>query len=298
MATEIADTTLLSDDLIAKCRYILDDPYPGIVWSNDELTGWMNAAQNTIANYIPGTTAVADECFELIKGARQKLPTGASRLLRVIGNVANAERGTVGTPPVADGTLAATPIRLADFKDMETNIPNWRGTARSAGMGFKYYMYDFDDPTQFWLYPAALGATDTNSKPEFVSLIYSQAPKAVDWRDTGEIGGNGRRILKATNGDGVEIADGEDPRKATASESDAAATIIPIGEVQLAIPTVYENAIIDYILFRAWEKPPHTPDRQRLSAMREQSFLVAVQGARQQDVETDPANDRIEGRGP
>ena len=243
---------LTSDRIIAKCRSLLDDPYPGIQWSNDELVGWINTAQNATANYVPGTTATYDGAFALAEGSRQDLPAGASRLLRIVGN---SSAGKV-----------ATPIRLATFKDMETNIPNWRAAdALAAAKGFQYYLYDFDDPTGFFLFPPAAGA-------ETIAIVYSKAPVDVDWRNTGEVMGD---PPAAVFKDGV----------------DEAATT-------LDIPDVYENAIIDYVLFRAWLKPPQTQQRQALSSQREQAFLVAVQGTRQVDAEATPEADRLEGRGP
>lgn len=264
---------LTSDRIIAKCRSLLDDPYPGIQWSNDELVGWINTAQNATANYVPGTTATYEGDFAVVAGTRQELEAGASRLLRVIGN---------------SGNSPATPIRLATFKDMETNIPNWRSTpAPVAGKGFQYYLYDFDDPTGFFLYPqGADGKT--------IAIVYSKAPKDVEWRNTGEVMGvDSMPVYKALYGPDPADPDGPD-----VEYDDSTPLLDPVILTTLDIPDVYENAIIDYVLFRAWLKPPQTQQRQALSAQREQAFLVAVQGSRQVDAEATPEADRLEGRGP
>ena len=255
---------LYSDDIIAKVRLILDDPYPGIAATNEELNGWINTAQRTIAAAIPGTTAKHDNAFPLQAGTRQELPFGASRLLAVYGNRPNANR--------SDDEVAAVPIRLGNKKDIETNIPNWRGIERQSDCAFQYYLYDIDDPLNFYIYPSAQGPEDDDaSKAELVEIVYSQAPKQVDWRNTGESGVYNKQ---AGTTDDVTVA-----------------------QTELMIPDIYEDPIINYALYQAYSKPPHTAQRLGFANGRIQQFYNVVPAARQLDVESSPEADRDPERG-
>ena len=249
---------LMSDSIIAKVRLILDDPYPGILATNDELNGWINTAQRTIAAAIPGTTAKHDNAFALKRGTQQQLPSGASRLLAVYGNRPNSAR-TGG-----DANVKAMPVRLAQKKDMETNIPNWRGINRMRGCAFQYYLYDIDDPLNFYIYPAALGADGDAS--EMLEIVYSQAPPEVKWRNTGEDGVFNEGVTEA--------------------------------QTTLMIPDIYEDPIINYVLHQSYSKPPHTQQRLQFARTRIELFYNVVPAARDLDVEASPEADRDPERGP
>ena len=258
---------LTCDNIIAKVRGILQDPYPGIRWGNDELEGWINAGQNSIASFVPGTTAVTDPDFPVRIGVEQQLPDGAARLIRIIGNVNH-------TLVSSSDVQRAGVIREASFDDLEITIPDWRTIVRKPNAGFQYYFYDVDSPLTFYLYPVPRSTWNgTGSAPmtaERLNLIYSAAPTPVLWRETGETG-----MIREI--DSTQVTE----KQAT-----------------LDIPDVYESALIDYVLSRALQKAPHTADRMRLSEQREAAFLRAVQGVRATDeVVTNPDSDRPPNRG-
>lgn len=124
--------------LIDKSRSILQDPTPGVRWSDAELWGWINDSYLAIIARRPDAH-MTSAAFSCVQGSsEQALPVGALRLHAVTRNNESGDKSS---------------IQLIQRGPFDLLHPNWRADLTTSTTGIQFYMYDPLVPLQFLVYP-------------------------------------------------------------------------------------------------------------------------------------------------
>lgn len=116
-----------------------------IRWPVAELVRYLNDGQREITLYRPDAIRITGPVV-LVAGARQTLPSGATKLIEFWNN--------------ATGTKRA--VRLTNREILDSQSPNWQGL--TGVQDILHYMYDPRIPIEFFVYPpAAVGASLTGA---------------------------------------------------------------------------------------------------------------------------------------
>ena len=221
---------LTGTNLLSRIEDILQDT-TSVRWPEAELLRYINDAQREIVNYRPEASAKTDN-VQLVTGTKQALPTEGLRLIKVTRNMSDASGG-------ASGKRA---VRIVNVDILNTQEPDWNDPTVSGdaahGTVVKHYIFDEDDPKNFYVYPGVAGNA-------YVEIVYSKAP-----------------------------------------------TDLSSGSSNLDIDDIYGNAVIDYVLFRAYQKDSEYAGNAQRSQTHYQLFMNCVaQGLQAQEL-LSPNNDR------
>ena len=221
---------LTGTNLLSRIEDILQDT-TSVRWPEAELLRYINDAQREIENYRPEASAKTDN-VQLVTGTKQALPTEGLRLIKVTRNMSDASGG-------ASGKRA---VRIVNVDILNTQEPDWNDPTVSGdaahGTVVKHYIFDEDDPKNFYVYPGVAGNA-------YVEIVYSKAP-----------------------------------------------TDLSSGSSNLDIDDIYGNAVIDYVLFRAYQKDSEYAGNAQRSQTHYQLFINCVaQGLQAQEL-LSPNNDR------
>lgn len=177
--------TLTAQAIIDKTEVILQDP-SNLTWAEtDHLTNLIDGIREICK--IKPDAYITNAPVQLVAGAKQSAPAGASLILDITRNM-----GITGTTP-------GDAITLIDRAVMNAVLPGWN-TATAAATVI-HWMYDPKDPKVFYVYPPQPG-TATG----YVEMECMAQPAAI--------------IISAA---------------------------IPIDDD-------YENALLNFMLYRAWLK--------------------------------------------
>lgn len=141
--------TVAAQTIIKRVAYLLHDP-SSVRWTVGELVSYLNAAQNEMAVYRPDAFATT-ATLALTAGAKQSLPSGATKLIGVVRNTSGAKR-------------AVRPVKKAL---LDAQNPEWYSSAGSDEV--VHYMYDERDPKTFYVYPPATSSSS-------VEITYAGLP--------------------------------------------------------------------------------------------------------------------------
>jgi hypothetical protein len=97
--------------------------------------------------------------FNLVAGALQTLPSDAIKLIEIPFNTSS------------DGSVIGLPINKSDLPTVISRNSSW--TADPASISVGCYMYNEDNPLQFYVYPVQ------PATPGYVKLIYSAIPANI-----------------------------------------------------------------------------------------------------------------------
>ena len=221
---------LTGTNLLSRIQDILQDT-TSVRWPEAELLRYINDAQREIVNYRPESSAKTDN-VQLVTGTKQTLPTDGLRLIKVTRNMSDASGGATGKRAV----------RIVNVDILNTQEPDWNdptvGGDAQHGTVVKHYIFDEDDPKNYYVYPGVNGNA-------YLEIVYSKAP-----------------------------------------------TDLTSGSSNLDIDDIYGNAVIDYVLFRAYQKDSEYAGNAQRSATHYQLFLQCIgQGMQAQEM-VSPNNDR------
>lgn len=107
-------------------------------WATNELVRYLNDGQRDIINVRPDATATT-ATITCVAGARQTLPSTASKLLDIVRNVATTSNKQV--------------VRKINRQMLDTVNPTWH--VATSSVDISNYMYDPLDPRVFYVYPPA-----------------------------------------------------------------------------------------------------------------------------------------------
>ena len=221
---------LTGTNLLSRIEDILQDT-TSVRWPEAELLRYINDAQREIVNYRPESSAKTDN-VQLVTGTKQTLPTDGLRLIKVTRNMSDASGGATGKRAV----------RIVNVDILNTQEPDWNDPTVSGdaqhGTVVKHYIFDEDDPKNYYVYPGVNGNA-------YLEIVYSKVP-----------------------------------------------TDLSSGSSNLDIDDIYGNAVIDYVLFRAYQKDSEYAGNAQRSATHYQLFLQCIgQGMQAQEL-LSPNNDR------
>ena len=113
-------------------------------------------------NFRPESSAKTAN-VQLVTGTKQALPTDGLRLIKVTRNMSDASGGATGKRA----------IRIVNVDILNTQEPDWNDPTVSGdaahGTVVKHYIFDEDDPRNFYVYPGVSGNA-------YVEVVYSASP--------------------------------------------------------------------------------------------------------------------------
>lgn len=153
--------TLTGANILARIKDILQDT-TSVRWPEAELLRYINDAQREIVNYRPESSATTAN-VQLVAGTKQSLPSGGLRLIKVTRNMSDTSGGATGKRA----------IRIVNVDILNTQEPDWNDPTVSGdaahGTVVKHYIFDEDDPRNFYVYPGVSGNA-------YVEVVYSASP--------------------------------------------------------------------------------------------------------------------------
>lgn len=194
----MATTTV--NDVLTRVSVVLQDS-TNVHWQTNELLSWINESYQHILLARPEANAITAN-VNLALGTLQSIPSDGVAMVSIVRNV------------------AGNAIRYIERAILDDQIPNWH--VLSPTLLIKHYVYDRNNPRQFYVYPPA----DTGAK---VEMIYSSVPTPhIDTTGT------------------VKLDDR------------------------------YVPAIVDYVLYRAYQKDADYAANDQRSASAYQTFLNSL----------------------
>ena len=222
---------LTGTNLLSRIEDILQDT-TSVRWPEAELLRYINDAQREIVNYRPESSAKTAN-VQLVTGTKQTLPTDGLRLIKVTRNMSDASGGATGKRA----------IRIVNVDILNTQEPDWNDPTVSGdaqhGTVIKHYIFDEDDPKNFYVYPGVNGNA-------YLEIVYSKIP-----------------------------------------------TDLSSASSNLDIDDIYGNAVIDYVLFRAYQKDSEYAGNAQRANQHYQLFLNCIGQGNQASMMLDPNNDRV-----
>tara|TARA_A200000113_G_scaffold210703_1_gene210786 strand:+ start:491 stop:1216 length:726 start_codon:yes stop_codon:yes gene_type:complete len=221
---------LTGTNLLSRIKDILQDT-TSVRWPEAEILRYINDAQREIVNYRPESSAKTDN-VQLTTGTKQALPSDGLRLIKVTRNMSAASGSATGKRA----------IRIVNVDILNTQEPDWNDPTVSGdaqhGTVVKHYIFDEDDPKNYYVYPGVAGNA-------FIEIVYSKVP-----------------------------------------------TDLSSASSNLDIDDIYGNAVIDYVLFRAYQKDSEYAGNAQRAQTHYQLFLNCIgQGMQAQEL-LSPNNDR------
>lgn len=125
-----------AQSLIRRVVETLQDP-TSIRWPVPELVRYLNDGQREIKLHRPDTVRQTGD-IALVSGSRQTLPANADKLIEIWHNKASKRA-----------------VQMVDRRILDDQTPGWHALPGSADI--LHYTYDPRVPTEFFVYPPALG---------------------------------------------------------------------------------------------------------------------------------------------
>ena len=223
--------TLTGANLLARVKDILQDT-TSVRWPEAELLRYLNDAQREIVNYRPESSATTSN-IQLVTGTKQSLPSGGLRLIKVTRNMSDASGGATGKR-----AIRIINVDILNTQEPDWNDPNVAGDA-AHGTVVKHYIFDEDDPRNFYVYPGVAGNA-------FVEIVFSNSP--TDLANTSAV---------------------------------------------ISVDDIYANAIMDYVLFRAYQKDSEYAGNAQRANQHYQLFMNCIGQGNQASALLDPNNDPV-----
>lgn len=264
--------TLNAQATVRRAVEILQDT-TSIRWPLNEITRWLNDGQREIVLYRPDAM-VTNGALALTSGSKQSIaamtPAGA-KLIEVVRNSAAPKRA----------------IRDVNREVLDNSSPGWHNLAGVTEI--LHYMFDERDPRTFYVYPPSSGASSIDVvysalptdivEPSLGANLPTASGADLNAAFTGVIanptgiltvsavtagvvavgqllaGGTtpaGTTITGLISGTGGAGTYQSSITTAVASTSMTAGSAVVLGT--LAVPDIFANALLDYMLYRAYSK--------------------------------------------
>lgn len=145
-------------------RTLHDEESGSYRWSDAELIDYINAAQRRIAALVPEANSVETVVNITNEIARQSIPSGGIKFIRVARNYAD------------DGSTPQGAVRYVEKDALDTYDPDWEYNTAIKTDGdnfFEHYCHDSREPRVFYLYPPQAAAS------KYVAVVYSDNPDEI-----------------------------------------------------------------------------------------------------------------------
>jgi len=274
------------NSVIDRVQQVLQDT-TGVRWPvTDELVLWINDAQREIALLKPDASAV-NTTINLVAGTKQSIPADGNRLLKVVRNMSNLGAGLIG----------GRAVRLVDVAVLDTQTPDWHDPnvsgAAAHGSVVEHYVYDESNPRNFYVYPGATvddANTGTIDEAARLEIIYSANPATViaaesvtAWTDSATYVENNK--VSYANKVWTATDESNNTNQTPSASSDYWTEDT---SANLAIPDIYANAIMNYVLYMAYMKDAEFAGNQQRASSHYQLFSTSIAGKGQLDATTSP----------
>lgn len=154
-------------NVLDEVRYTIHDEDSGNYrWTDAELIDYVNAASRQIVTFVPEANLTTSIITINNSIAKQALPTGGIKFVKVLNNVSEA-----------DGTTIEGAVRVVEKDALDSFDPGWehdttvKVVASSSNL-FDHYCHDPRDKKAFYLYPAVSGTA-------YANVQYSAIPTAM-----------------------------------------------------------------------------------------------------------------------
>lgn len=239
--------TIQSNDILDRAATIIQDE-TGTRWPSDELLKWLNDGQREIVLLKPDSYA-QNTYEDASGGTKQEVPANGVALIDVIRNMDT-------------GDNPGRAIRLEKRRVLDEQRPDWH--TESSSNESKLFMFDERDPKRFFVYPPHSGTGKFN-------IVYAAAPPDVGpssvtdtWSGTTTYALGDKIKEAASDGNDYvfkaivagDSGSGEPtwPTEFGAGVIDGTVCWQNIGKGTITLDDIYANALLDYILYRAYSK--------------------------------------------
>ena len=127
---------ITAKSIIRRVVETLQDP-TSIRWPVPELVRYLNDGQREVKLHRPDTVRQTGD-IALVAGSRQTMPTNADKLIEIWHNKASKRA-----------------VQMVDRRILDDQTPGWHALPASADI--LHYTYDARVPTEFFVYPPAIG---------------------------------------------------------------------------------------------------------------------------------------------
>lgn len=263
---------ITGQSIVDRAETILQDT-TNTRWPADELFNWLNDGQREVVMLKPDvntTVAVVTDGSNLTADVtKQQIPPAGLMLVDVTRNTTGDEKS----------------IRRIDRKILDDQRETWHAETPVANP--KHWMFDERNPKYYYLYPAPTDASN-------IEIVYASAPNDVavgnitdNWASgTGYTIGN---LISEVDNDSdtyifkcIVAGDSDDSSEPTWPAAFGAGVIDNevvwqnVGRGIISIDDIYANALLDYVLYRAYQKDAdYAANNQRALAAYE-SFLNSL----------------------
>lgn len=154
-----------AQEMIDEVRRVIHDENSPFRWDDPEMIDYINAAARQIVTIMPDANTV--ETVEIISNgvARQVLPAGGIKFIKVSRNYSD------------NGTAPQGAVRYVEIDALDSFDPDWQYDTSVKATGeanfFEHYCHDPREPDVYYLYPAP----PTSIKA--AAIVYSAVPTEV-----------------------------------------------------------------------------------------------------------------------
>lgn len=154
-------------NVITGVRYTIhDEDAASYRWTDAELIDYVNAAGRAIVSIVPEANLVTTIGSITNTIAKQALPSGGIKFVKVLNNVS-----------AADGTTVEGAVRQVEKDVLDSYDPDWEydttiKTLAGSADFFDHYCHDPRDKKAYYLYPPA-------SAQAYANVQYSAVPTAM-----------------------------------------------------------------------------------------------------------------------
>lgn len=261
-----------SNDILERAATIIQDE-TGTRWPFKELLKWLNDGQREIVLLKPDSYAQNSD-YSAKSGTKQEIPSDGVALIDVIRNIDDSDN-------------PGRAIRLEDRRVLDEQRPDWH-TETQANEA-KLYMFDERDPKRFFVYPPHSGTGKFN-------VVYAASPPDVALSNVAD---TWSASVSKSIGDQItaNASDGTDyvfecvyanADKTTSSSKPTWPTTFGnvvidnnvawrnIGKGIITLDDIYANALLDYILYRAYSKDADYAGNAQRAIAAYEAFLRSI----------------------
>ncbi len=154
-------------DVLNEVRFTIhDETVATYRWTDIELIDYVNAAGRQIVSIVPEANVVDTILTFSNTIAKQSLPTGGIKFIKVLNNVS-----------VTDALTIEGPVRQVEKDALDSFDPDWEHdttikTLAGSADFFDHFMHDPRDKKAFYVYPPASAAA-------YAKVQYSAIPTSV-----------------------------------------------------------------------------------------------------------------------
>lgn len=287
--------TITAQNLVDRAGVLIQDA-TNVRWPQSELLNWLNDGQREIVLLKP-EASVKNVAWALQgDSTKQTLPPDGVMLINVHRNMGSA------------GQTVGTAIRVVDKEVLDSQSPTWHSDTNSVGY-VRHFTFDPRDPKTFYVYPKAPTTGTALASPSYSAsssgqvtitsaahglsagnTVYVASAGTVASGNTLPLGGY--VVTSVPNANSFTVAAAN-----VAASTGGTITIAKNHAVELvysASPTdctlsstisvddIYANALLDYVLYRAYSKDADYAQNAQLAVAHYQAFSASL-GAKSQN---------------